>query len=106
MARSVLSNAFATEKNGVFAIVAVAPWGGSGGGTLPPPKLARCTGLGMVPPAPFPPSAARLESIAWDGAPTPFEDTPFVSHAQAVPPSGASEGPQAAIRATGRVGVT
>ena len=36
MARSVLSNAFATEKNGVFAIVAVAPWGGSGGGTLPP----------------------------------------------------------------------
>ena len=55
MARSVLSNAFATEKYGVFAIVAVDPWGGSGGGTLPPPEAgalhgARHGASGAVPP--------------------------------------------------------
>eukprot|EP00964_Phaeocystis_antarctica_P032398 scaffold18345_cov53-Phaeocystis_antarctica.AAC.1 len=62
MAESVLSNASRRKKNGVFAIVAVAPWGGSGGGTLPPPELARCTGVGMVPPAPFPAVCARRAS--------------------------------------------
>ena len=38
------SNAFATGKNGDFAIVAVAPWGVSGGGTLNPPEAGAAHG--------------------------------------------------------------
>ena len=63
MPESVLVKRVATKKNGVFAIVAVAPWGGSGGGTLPPPELARRTGVGMVPSAPIPPSLRRRASL-------------------------------------------
>ena len=49
------------QKRMAFLRSSLSLLGGAQAAARPPPegKLARCTGLGMVPPAPFPPSAAR-----------------------------------------------
>ena len=63
MAATVHSNSSHTKKNEVFAIIAVAPWPGSGGRTVAPPKLALCRGVGPVLLTPSPPLCSRVPFI-------------------------------------------